>query len=80
MLNLIGAVEQRYPPASGVLCLGTLRQVRRYLRDPQLKEEVDKITAGAGPLARPFSSGTHWVRLSPMNSSVSIPVTPSSCC
>ena len=47
VLNLIGAVERRFPPASGVLCLGTLRQVRRYLRDPQLKAEVDKITAGA---------------------------------
>jgi hypothetical protein len=47
VLNLIGAVERRFPPASGVLCLGTLRQVRRYLHDPQLKAEVDKITAGA---------------------------------
>lgn len=44
---LIGAVERRFPPASGVLFLGTLRQVRRYLRDPQLKAEVDQITAEA---------------------------------
>lgn len=47
VLNLIGAVERRFPPASGVLCLGTLRQVRRYLRDPQLKAKVDKITTDA---------------------------------
>jgi hypothetical protein len=47
VVNLIGAVERRFPPASGVLCLGTLRQVRRYLRDPQLKADVDEITAEA---------------------------------
>jgi hypothetical protein len=44
--NLIGAVERRFP-ASGVLLLGTLRQVRGYLRDPQLKSEADLITARA---------------------------------
>jgi hypothetical protein len=44
---LVGAVERRFPPASGVLLLGTLRQVRRYLRDSQLKSEVDQITAEA---------------------------------
>jgi hypothetical protein len=38
---LLGAVERRFPGASGVLVLGTLRQVRRYLRDPALKAEVD---------------------------------------
>ena len=43
--TLVGAVERRFPPASGILFLGTLRQVRRYLQDPQLKAEVDQITA-----------------------------------
>jgi hypothetical protein len=45
--TLVGAVERRFPPASGILFLGTLRQVRRYLRDQQLKAEVDRITAEA---------------------------------
>jgi hypothetical protein len=42
---LAGAIERRFPPASGILHLGVLRQVRRYLRDPALKAEVDQITA-----------------------------------
>jgi len=45
--TLVGAVERRFPPASGILFLGTLRQVRRYLRDQRLKAEVDRITADA---------------------------------
>jgi hypothetical protein len=45
--TLVGAVERRFPPASGILFLGALRQVRRYLRDPQLKSAVDQITARA---------------------------------
>lgn len=44
---LIGAVERRFPPSSGVLFLGDLRQVRKYLRDPKVKEEIDEITAAA---------------------------------
>jgi hypothetical protein len=45
--TLVGAVEQRFPPGSGILLLGTLRQVRRYLQNSQLKAEVDQITARA---------------------------------
>jgi hypothetical protein len=45
--RLVGAVERCFPPASGILVLGALRQVRRYLRDPQLKADVDQITATA---------------------------------
>jgi pimeloyl-ACP methyl ester carboxylesterase len=45
--RLVGAVERRFPPTSGVLFLGDLRQVRRYLRDGQLKMDVDQITAEA---------------------------------
>lgn len=45
--SLIGAAERRFPPTSGVLFLGTLRQVRRYLRDPSVKAEVDQITGDA---------------------------------
>lgn len=47
VLTLVGAFERRFPPASGILFLGALRQVRRYLRDPDLKAEVDRITARA---------------------------------
>jgi hypothetical protein len=45
--TLLGAVERRFGPASGVLYLGELRQVLRYLRDPQLKTEVDDLVATA---------------------------------
>lgn len=44
---LVGAVERRFPPASGILYLGVLRQVRGYLLDQNLKAEVDQITATA---------------------------------
>lgn len=47
VVTLAGAVERRFRPASGFLVLGTLRQVHRYLGDPQLKAEVDRIMAGA---------------------------------
>lgn len=40
---LVGAVERHFSASSGVLFLGSLRQVRRYLRDPQLKAEVDEL-------------------------------------
>lgn len=45
--RLIGAVDRHFPGASGVLFLGDLRQVRSYLRDPQLKAKVDQIVAEA---------------------------------
>ena len=45
--TLIGAVDRRFPRASGVLVMRTLRQVRSYLRDPWLKAGVDQITAEA---------------------------------
>jgi len=48
---LIGAVERRFPPASGVLFLGDLRQVRKYLRDQKVKAEIDEITAAAAAAA-----------------------------
>lgn len=44
---LVGAIERRFPAASAILCLGVMRQVRTYLRDPQLKAEIDQITAEA---------------------------------
>jgi hypothetical protein len=43
---LVGAVERTFPGA-GRLVLRTVRQVRKYLLDPQLKQEVDRITADA---------------------------------
>ena len=45
--RLVGAVERTFPGASGALVIGELRQVGRYLKDPQLKGEVDQITADA---------------------------------
>lgn len=44
---LVGAIERHFPPTSGILHLGVLRQVRRYLRDSSLKAEVDQIAAAA---------------------------------
>jgi pimeloyl-ACP methyl ester carboxylesterase len=45
--RLVGAVERTFPGTSGALVIGELRQVGRYLKDPQLKREVDQITADA---------------------------------
>jgi hypothetical protein len=44
---LVGAIERRFPRASGIAVLNLLYQVRRYLLDPQLKAEIDQITAVA---------------------------------
>lgn len=38
---LLRAVDRRFGAAAGVLYVGVLRQVRRYLTDPQLKATVD---------------------------------------
>jgi hypothetical protein len=45
--KLVATVERRFPARSGVLFLGNLRQVRKYLRDLQLKAQVDDITSQA---------------------------------
>src|SRR5260221_673986 len=45
--RLAGAVERHFPHASGIAVLGTLRQVRLYLRNPKVKAEADRITAVA---------------------------------
>jgi hypothetical protein len=44
---LVGAVERRFPRTTGVVMLRVLRQVRRYLLDPQTKAEIDRITTAA---------------------------------
>ena len=44
---VLRALDVRFGPAAGVLYLGTLRQVRRYLHDPVLKARVDAIVAAA---------------------------------
>lgn len=44
---LVGAIDQNFQPAAGILFLGALRQVRRYLLDSKLKTEIDQITARA---------------------------------
>ncbi|MEU1257731.1 hypothetical protein ABZ445_30990 [Streptomyces chartreusis] len=38
---VLRALDQRYGPHAGALYLGNLRQVRRYLRDAELKAAVD---------------------------------------
>ena len=45
--KLVAAVERRFPDTSGVLFLGNLRQVRKYLRDLRLKAQVNEITSQA---------------------------------
>ena len=52
--RLVGAVERHFPRASGIAVLSVLRQVGRYLRDAQIKAEIDQITA-APLLAAPPS-------------------------
>ena len=43
--GVLRALDARYGRTAGVLYLGTLRQVRRYLVDPDLKGRVDAILA-----------------------------------
>jgi hypothetical protein len=45
--GVLRALDARFGRAGGVLYLGTLRQVRRYLVDPQLKGRADEIVANA---------------------------------
>ena len=40
------AIDTKFGAAAGVLYVGELRQVRRYLTDPDLKARVDEIVAG----------------------------------
>jgi hypothetical protein len=40
--TVVRGVERQFGFTAAVLCLGTLRQVRRYLREPVLKAEVDR--------------------------------------
>ena len=40
------AIDAKFGAAAGVLYVGELRQVRRYLCDPDLKARVDEIVAG----------------------------------
>lgn len=40
------AIDAKFGAAAGVLYVGELRQVRRYLADPVLKTRVDEIVAG----------------------------------
>jgi len=42
---VLGALDAKFGAAAGVLYLGTLRQVRRYLRDGGLKAAGDEIVA-----------------------------------
>lgn len=42
---VLGALDAKFGAAAGVLYLGTLRQVRRYLRDGGLKAAADEIVA-----------------------------------
>jgi hypothetical protein len=42
---VLRALDAKFGAAAGVLYVGTLRQVRRYLRDGELKTTVDEIVA-----------------------------------
>ena len=44
---LLRALDAKFGAAAGVLYLGTLRQVRRYLGDAAVKSEIDRIVADA---------------------------------
>lgn len=44
---VLRSLDRRFGPSAGVLYLGELRQVRRYLHDTQLKESVDAEVRGA---------------------------------
>jgi hypothetical protein len=49
--TVLRGLDRKFGAAAGVLYLGTLRQVRRYLTEPQLKAPVDDVvdrTAAAG--------------------------------
>jgi len=47
LLAMVAALDRRFGPHAGVLLVGELGQVRRYLRDPELKAAVDARVAGA---------------------------------
>jgi hypothetical protein len=44
---VLRAMDQRFGASAGVLYLGELRQVRRYLCDPKLKKDVDALVDAA---------------------------------
>ncbi|MDQ2706308.1 MAG: hypothetical protein M3Z25_01100 [Actinomycetota bacterium] len=46
---MLRALDAKFGPSAGVLYLGALRQVRRYLVDDALKAEVDRLVAAAVP-------------------------------
>jgi hypothetical protein len=44
---LLRALDKKFGPSAGVLYLGTMRQVRRYLRSETMKTQVDEIVRAA---------------------------------
>jgi alpha-beta hydrolase superfamily lysophospholipase len=53
VLVLLRAVDRRFGASAGVLYLGVLRQVRRYLADPTIKAAVDgRVEQAVGPACR----------------------------
>ncbi|WP_306184042.1 hypothetical protein [Streptomyces sp. MK5] len=47
--RVLRAVDRRYGPGAALLYVGAFRQVRRYLGDPALKQEVDDRVDAAVP-------------------------------
>ncbi|MER6133032.1 hypothetical protein [Streptomyces sp. NPDC001815] len=47
--RVLRAVDRRYGPGAALLYVGAFRQVRRYLGDPSLKQEVDDCVDAAVP-------------------------------
>ena len=44
---MLRALDRRFGASAGVLYLGEVRQVRRYLTDPPIKAEVDRVVDAA---------------------------------
>lgn len=59
LAHALRAIDARFGAAAGILYLGTMRQVRRYLQDPDLKGAVDQLIADT--MAEEMASGSPLV-------------------
>lgn len=74
------ALDRRFGAAAGVLFLGELRQVRRYLGDPALKAAAGARVAAAVAGGVGCWWGIRWGRWWRWSSSVSTQGTGWTCC
>ncbi|MFF2101223.1 hypothetical protein [Streptomyces sp. NPDC058202] len=50
---VLRAMDSKFAPSAGILYFGALREVRRYLKDAELKERIDaEVRAGVSPACR----------------------------